>query len=99
MDLAVTSRTILGKGIRALRKEGRIPAELVERHRAVLTSVGLPTSYRGDRWPALRAAMSIDKKSRGAKLRLVVLDDLGKPVITAEPDEELLAEAYRRVSA
>ena len=73
------------------------PAELVDRHRRVLASVGLPTSYRGDRWPALRAAMSIDKKSRGAKLRLVVLDGVAQPVITADPDEELLIEAYRRV--
>jgi 3-dehydroquinate synthase len=78
--------------------QGRIPAELVERHRKVLGSVGLPTTYRPDRWPELRSAMNIDKKSRGSKLRLVVLDDIGRPVITAAPDEDLLAEAYRRIS-
>jgi 3-dehydroquinate synthase len=78
--------------------QGRIPPELVDRHRRILESLGLPTSYRGDRWPALRAAMSIDKKSRGAKLRLVVLDGVAQPVITADPDEEMLVEAYRRVS-
>lgn len=78
--------------------QGRIPVELVERHRNVLTSVGLPIAYLPDRWPALRAAMNIDKKSRGSKLRLVVLDGIGKPTIAADPDEEMLVEAYRRMN-
>jgi 3-dehydroquinate synthase len=79
--------------------QGRIDADLVDRHRQVLSSVGLPTTYRGDRWPELRAAMSVDKKSRGDTLRLVVLDKLGVPVITANPDPEVLIEAYKRISA
>jgi 3-dehydroquinate synthase len=79
--------------------QGRIDDDLVDRHRRVLTSVGLPTTYRGDRWPELRAAMSVDKKSRGDTLRLVVLDKLAAPVITANPDPEVLAEAYKRISA
>jgi len=79
--------------------QGRIDAALVDRHRRVLTAVGLPTSYRADRWPTLRAAMSVDKKSRGDKLRLVVLDALAKPVIASDPDPEQLVEAYSRISA
>jgi 3-dehydroquinate synthase len=79
--------------------QGRIPSELVERHRKVLEAVGLPVRYRADRWGELRSAMNLDKKSRGSKLRLVVLDGVGRPVITAEPDEALLTEAFRRVSA
>jgi 3-dehydroquinate synthase len=78
--------------------QGRIDADLVQRHRAVLGAVGLPVSYRADRWGALRSAMNLDKKSRGSKLRLVVLDGIAQPVITAAPDEALLSEAYRRVS-
>ncbi len=52
---------------------------LVARHRAVLEAVGLPTSYRGDRWEPLLTAMRRDKKSRGSVLRFVVLDALGRP--------------------
>lgn len=79
--------------------QGRIGAEVVARHRELLEAVGLPTSYQPGHWPALRSAMSIDKKSRGATLRLVVLDGLGKPVITADPDPSHLEEAYKRISA
>ena len=80
---------------------GRLAGRLDERtqalHRDILTSVGLPTSYRADAWPALRAAMSVDKKARGARLRLVVLDGLGQPGILDGPTEELLQQAYQEV--
>jgi 3-dehydroquinate synthase len=72
---------------------------LVARHRAVLTALGLPITYRGDRWDDLRATMSIDKKARGRGLRLVLLEDVGRPRVLAAPDDALLHEAYRRVSA
>ncbi|MFD0687024.1 3-dehydroquinate synthase [Actinomadura fibrosa] len=79
------------------RLAGRLPADVVERHRAVLASVGLPVSYGADAWPELRATMTIDKKSRGATLRFVVLDGVAKPGRLEGPDEELLAAAYREV--
>ncbi|HTU74931.1 MAG TPA: 3-dehydroquinate synthase [Trebonia sp.] len=78
---------------------GRLDARSVERHRAILASVGLPVSYPGGRWAELREAMSLDKKSRGATLRMVVLDQVGSPGILASPPEDLLEEAYRAVSA
>ncbi|TDD89568.1 3-dehydroquinate synthase [Actinomadura rubrisoli] len=80
------------------RLAGRLPAAVVDRHRAVLSSVGLPTSYRADAWPGLRATMTIDKKSRGATLRFVVLDGVARPGLLEGPDEKLLAAAYREVS-
>ncbi|WP_242902017.1 3-dehydroquinate synthase [Actinomadura terrae] len=79
------------------RLAGRLPAEVVARHRAVLTSVGLPVSYGAD-WPGLRATMSIDKKARGATLRFVVLDGVAEPGRLEGPDEALLAAAYREVA-
>jgi 3-dehydroquinate synthase len=81
------------------RLAGRIDDELVARHREILTSVGLPTTYRDDRWPDLLTAMRRDKKSRGSTLRLVVLDGLARPGRLVGPDEELLHAAYRLVSA
>ena len=73
------------------------PAE-VRRHRAVLTSVGLPVSYQRGAWRSLRETMAVDKKSRGARLRFVVLDGIGHPVILDNPAEDMLEQAYREVS-
>ena len=58
-----------------------------------------PVTYRIDAWPALRATMSLDKKARGARLRMVLLDGVGNPVIYDSPPEELLAEAYQAVAS
>jgi 3-dehydroquinate synthase len=80
------------------RLAGRLDAPTAARHRSVLTAVGLPVRYRADAWPRLRAAMAVDKKTRGATLRLVVLDGLAKPAIMADPPEELLELAYADVS-
>jgi 3-dehydroquinate synthase len=71
---------------------------LVERHRAVLESVGLPTTYRGDRWDALLTAMRRDKKSRGSTLRFVVLDGLARPTRLVGPSDDQLREAYTLIS-
>jgi 3-dehydroquinate synthase len=80
------------------RLAGRLDGRVAATHRAVLASVGLPTAYRPGAWPELRAAMSVDKKARGARLRLVVLDGLARPSILDGPSEELLRQAYREVS-
>jgi 3-dehydroquinate synthase len=42
--------------------------------------------------------MSVDKKARGARLRLVVLDGLARPGILDDPSEQLLRQAYQEVS-
>jgi 3-dehydroquinate synthase len=79
------------------RLAGRLDRQTADRHRELLASVGLPTSYRPAAWPDLRQAMSVDKKVRGARLRLVVLDGLARPGILDGPPEELLRDAYREV--
>jgi 3-dehydroquinate synthase len=80
------------------RLAGRLDAGSAARHAAVLASVGLPTRYRGSSWPRLREAMAVDKKTRAARLRLVVLDGLARPAILVGPDEELLEQAFAEVS-
>ena len=81
------------------RLAGRTPGELVERHRRVLGALGLPMTYRGDRWSALLEAMQRDKKTRGNLLRFVVLEDLARPVRLEGPDPALLVAAYGEISA
>ena len=83
------------------RLAGRTPADLAARHTTVLASLGLPVAYsdpRAERWAALLAAMRRDKKSRGATLRFVVLDDLARPGRLEGPPEDLLREAYAAVA-
>ncbi len=80
------------------RLSGRLDDATAARHRAVLSSLGLPVRYSADAWDDLHATMRVDKKSRGATLRFVVLDGLGKPGILAGPDDELLSTAYLAVS-
>ena len=77
---------------------GRLDPAVVDRHRAVLGSLGLPLSYRGDRWPQLLEAMRRDKKTRGDLLRFVVLDGVGRPGRLEGPDPSLLVGAYAEIS-
>ncbi|HET7305685.1 MAG TPA: 3-dehydroquinate synthase [Segeticoccus sp.] len=80
------------------RLAGRLPEHVVDRHRRILTGLGLPTSYRGDRWQRLHDAMKRDKKTRGSLLRFVVLEDVGRPARLEGPDPALLQAAYAEVS-
>ncbi|MFF9071573.1 3-dehydroquinate synthase [Streptomyces sp. NPDC014735] len=81
------------------RLAGRLDDATADRHRAVLESVGLPLTYRGDQWPRLLETMKVDKKSRGDLLRFIVLDGLGKPTVLEGPDPAVLLAAYGEVSA
>ena len=47
------------------RVAGRLDDATADRHRTVLESLGLPTSYDASAWPRLLEAMKVDKKARG----------------------------------
>ncbi|WP_141013423.1 3-dehydroquinate synthase [Nocardioides sambongensis] len=80
------------------RRTGDLDPALVERHRTVLSRVGLPTSYDGAAtFEELLAAMRVDKKARGSLIRFVVLDGLASPVSLAGPSEEHLRAAFEAV--
>ncbi|MCQ9366893.1 3-dehydroquinate synthase [Brevibacterium sp. 50QC2O2] len=70
---------------------------LVDRLRALLEHLGLPTGYRGDKWPQLLETMRRDKKSRGSLMRFIVLEDLGRPKLLENPDPSLLFTAYQTI--
>ncbi|WP_243074778.1 3-dehydroquinate synthase [Microbacterium sp. SS28] len=80
------------------RLAGRLPDAAAQRHRDILETLGLPTSYRGGAWPQLLATMQRDKKSRGGMLRFIVLDDIARPTVLQAPDESLLFAAYQEVA-
>lgn len=78
---------------------GRITDSLVARHRRVLSAVGLPVAYAGRAgWDDLLATMRVDKKARGDRIRLVVLDALARPAILDGPDASVLRDAFDRVT-
>lgn len=80
------------------RAAGRLDDATAQRHRQVLTSLGLPTSYHADALPELLEAMRNDKKTRSGVLRFVVLDALAKPGRLEDPKPELLTAAYAAVA-
>ncbi|WPU07671.1 3-dehydroquinate synthase [Pseudarthrobacter oxydans] len=81
------------------RSVGRLSDADADRHRTVLESLGLPVTYRRDRWQALLDGMRRDKKSRGDLLRFVVLDGVAKPGILDVPDTSLLFAAYQEIAS
>jgi 3-dehydroquinate synthase len=76
------------------RLAGVLDDATAERHRAAFERVGLPTRWYGASYEELRAAMAVDKKARGSKLRFVVLSAVGAPQVLTDPPEEMLRAAY-----
>ncbi|PTL74002.1 3-dehydroquinate synthase [Rathayibacter caricis DSM 15933] len=81
------------------RLTGSLSDAAVDRHRNVLESLTLPTSYPLGRWETLLAAMQRDKKSRAGILRFVVLDDIARPSILQGPETSLLFAAYQEIGS
>jgi 3-dehydroquinate synthase len=78
---------------------GRLDDPTRRRHRELLDALGLPTRYAPDAYPALLQTMRVDKKSRGNRLRFIVLDGLARPVGVDDPDPAVLVDAYSEVSS
>ena len=78
---------------------GKLSEAEVDRHRGILTTLGLPTTYRDRQWPKLEDAMKRDKKTRAGLLRFVVLDRIGRTSRIEGPDPALLLSAYAAITA
>jgi len=76
---------------------GKLSEKDVELHRSVLSGLGLPLTYKADKWDQLLATMQKDKKSRSGSLRFVVLDGIGKPGMLHAPTPELLFTAFQAI--
>lgn len=76
---------------------GHIDQDLVDYHRSLLTSLGLPTSWNGGLFDDVLALMHRDKKARGNELRFVVLDSIGHVVHLDNPPADAVEEAFRRI--
>ncbi|MFR6390486.1 MAG: bifunctional shikimate kinase/3-dehydroquinate synthase [Bifidobacterium angulatum] len=76
---------------------GYIDQDLVDYHRSLLGSLGLPTSWNDGSWSDVLALMHRDKKARGNKLRFVVLESVGHPIHLEDPPADAVEEAFRRI--
>ena len=70
----------------------------VERQRAVITSLGLPTTYAGGDFDEMLTVMGRDKKTRGTTLRFVVLHGIGDVHRLEGPTREQLRAAFEAVT-
>ena len=81
--------------------QGLISEELVNRHRSLLQGLNLPTSLvnveGASNWPALYAAMTLDKKSRGSEIRFVAITEPGICTRMEGVTEDLLYQVYEKV--
>lgn len=80
------------------RAAGLLDASVVQRHRRILSSIGLPTSYNGASLDTLYDAMTRDKKNKAGTIRFVVIEAEGKPTRLEGPSRELLEAAYAATS-
>jgi 3-dehydroquinate synthase len=76
------------------RVTGRLDDATADRHRILLRTLGLPTTYDPDAFRELVDHMGSDKKTRGGTLRFVVLDGIARPGRLVGPDLETLHAAY-----
>ena len=81
-------------------RNGNLSRDALALHRQSLEAVGLPTRFpEGEgRWEELKEAMMSDKKVRSGRLRLVLLDDIARPVRVQAPAESVLLSAHEAVT-
>jgi len=81
-------------------RNGSLSSDALALHRQSLEAAAppaLPAEGEG-RWGELKEAMMSDKKVRGGRLRLVLLDDIARPVRAQAPAESVLLSAHEAVT-
>lgn len=79
-------------------RTGHIDADLVQYHRELLSTLGLPTSWNNGSYDEVLALMHRDKKARGNTLRFVVLDSIGHPVHLDNPPAQAVEESFHAIT-
>lgn len=72
---------------------GLLSPDVLDRQRRVLERYGLPTSADGLDREHLMAAVALDKKVHGRKVRWVLLEDIGRPVLRDDVPPEIVEAA------
>lgn len=69
---------------------GILSGEVAQRQRAIISAFGLPTSCSGVSLDGVVAAMELDKKMRGERVRWVLLQDIGYPVVRDDVPRDMV---------
>lgn len=77
---------------------GLFGVELLERHRAIISSVGLPTTYSPGFFDELYSAMTVDKKNKGGHIRFVAINAVGEPTRIEDVSIPEIRAAYEAIS-
>lgn len=82
------------------RRLGHLDDDAVDLHRRAFGAVGLPVAYPdgADRFEEILDVMRSDKKVRGGRIRMVLLDAVARPVRGIVPEESVLRGAHRAVA-
>lgn len=75
-----------------------ISDELLQQHRRILDSVGLPVNYDSGHFDELVDGMSRDKKNRDGKPRFVALTGIGECTRIPDASDDELRVAYQAIS-
>ena len=89
VSVGMTGASIMG------REMGLTDPEVVDRQRRVLERFGLPTGAGNVDPDALFDAMSLDKKIESGSIRWVMLEDVGKAVVTRDVPNDLVERTVR----
>jgi 3-dehydroquinate synthase len=76
---------------------GLLPQGILGRQRAILERYGLPTSAGGLNRARLLDAVALDKKVQGKKVRWVLLEGIGRPVLRDDVPDEIVSAALDSV--
>ncbi len=76
---------------------GLLASDVLERQRALLERYGLPASADGLDRARLLDAVALDKKVQGKKVRWVLLEGIGRPVLRDDVPEDVVASALDSV--
>jgi len=79
------------------RRLGMLSGDVVERQRALLEGFGLPAGCSGIDIDGVMRAMELDKKVREAKVRWVLLADIGQAVISDDVPRDVVVNVIEEL--
>jgi 3-dehydroquinate synthase len=76
---------------------GVTPPAVAERQRALFGRYGLPLRHPGVDPGAVFAAIALDKKVASKRVRWILLEDAGRPIVRDDVPEEIVRNVLREL--
>ncbi|MYI83232.1 MAG: 3-dehydroquinate synthase, partial [Chloroflexi bacterium] len=84
---------------RIAERMGILDNEVVARQADVLRTLGLPLAAPGVNAEAVMETMLLDKKVEAGRLRFVLLEEIGRPIVHGDVPGEIVREVVRTLTA